>query len=304
VVSAWLLFLAAAQLGWAGDKGWAWKTTTSPHFEVSHEEAFLPPAFLINLEKIHSRLRMDLAMFSPWMAKERLKLFLYRDQASYLAGEFSPPSWSNGVAQFDRKAVAVPNQLDRRKLLQVIGHETTHLLFEGYWREAGKSAPSWLEEGLAMLEEDDPREYSQWLEAMAWTPSENIMAMEEFLEVSLSKDLHNKASVSRWYVQSYSVVRFLYRNHSRLQFKMFCSSLRDGQTVREALWLVYRYGSLRKFETAWRRWLSDPSHKKQAQTARAAYEGGGEKPAPRKRSFSFQDITPMSGFRSLRDGPP
>lgn len=303
-MAPWMLLLAAVPLSWGVQKERAWRTTISPHFEVYHEEAFLPPAFIINLERIHSRLRMDLAMFSPWMAKERLKLYLYKDHASYLAGEFSPPAWSNGVAQFDRKAVAVHDQPSRRKLLQVIGHETTHLLFESYWREQGKSPPGWLEEGLAMLEEDDPREYSQWLEAMVLMPREKMASMAEFLELSLSKDLPAKTSVSQWYVQSYSLVRFLYRSHSRLQFKTFCSLLREGKPVQEALWLVYRYGSLRKFETAWHRWLQDPVHKKQAREGRALLALERESPAPRKKSFSSRDFAPMSGFKSLREGLP
>lgn len=301
-MAPWMLLLAALPLSWGAQKERAWRTTTSPHFEVFHEEAFLPPAFLINLERIHSRLRMDLAMFSPWMAKERLRLYLYRDHSSYLAGEFSPPAWSNGVAQFDRKAVAVHDQPSRRKLLQVIGHETTHLLFEGYWREQGKNPPSWLEEGLAMLEEDDPREYSQWLEAMVLMPPERMKPMAEFLELSPAKDLPGRAGVSHWYIQSYSLARFLYRSHSRLQFKTFCGLLRDGKPVQDALWLVYRYGSLRKFEAAWRRWLQDPTHKKQAREGRALLALEREQSAPRKKSFSSRDFVPMSGFKSLREG--
>lgn len=310
-----MAFLAAAQLSWAAEgKGWEWKTTTSPHFEVAHEVAFMPPGFVINLEKIHNRLRMDLSGFSPWMAKERLKLYLYKDQASYLAGEFEPPAWSNGIALVDLKAVAVPDQGSRRKLLQVIGHETTHLLFEGYWKESGKSAPPWLDEGLAMLEEGDDRDFSEWREAMAYQPPDKFLEVGRFFEITPTKDLHNTDNVSDWYVQAYGTVRFLYRGHSNLQFKSFCAQLRDGKTVKEALWLTYRYASLAKFDAAWRKWLSDPAQQKQVQVARAASAsslktedkvegkpGLGLKKKGFATSGSTKTIQPMSGFKSLRD---
>src|SRR5438045_9286300 len=77
---------------------WGWRQTLSPHFVVFHESAWTPSGFVLDLEKMHNRLRMDLSMFSPWMSKERLNLYLYKGQQSYLEGEFKPPKWSNGIS--------------------------------------------------------------------------------------------------------------------------------------------------------------------------------------------------------------
>lgn len=271
-----------------------WRQTVSPHFAVSHEKTWLPPGFLINLEKMHNRLRMDLAMFSPWMAKERLKIYLYAGQGSYLAGEFEPPAWSNGIAIFERKAVALPESADRRKLMQVLSHETTHLLFESYWQEAHKQPPSWLNEGLAMLEESeasDRPEASGWFQAMAAASPASFAPMEQFLGVTPTTDIHNQGAAENWYVQAYSVVRFLTRERSRIQFKAFCATLRDGRPLKEALWLAFRYSSIDKFEKAWREWLG--SHGTKRAAASAAPRESEERP-----SKGFQS---MKGFKSLRD---
>ncbi|MDD5658130.1 MAG: hypothetical protein PHF00_12840, partial [Elusimicrobia bacterium] len=169
---AWLacVWLAAGLRLQAGEPGWQWHETTSPHFSVSHEMPWTPPGFIMNLERMHSRLRMDLGMFSPWMARERVKLYLYRDARSYLGGEFHPPAWSNGLALYDLKAVAVPDNLDRAALMRVIGHEMTHLLFQSYWRQSGYQPPAWLNEGLAMLEEEPERpERSVWFQSMVFS---------------------------------------------------------------------------------------------------------------------------------------
>ena len=274
-----------------------WHSTLSPHFEVSHESAWTPPGFVINLEKMHNRLRLDLSMFSPWMAKERLKLYLYHTQASYVAGEFSPPDWSNGIAMYDQKLVAVHDQKDRKKLFEVISHETTHLLFEGYWAETGQSPPTWLNEGLAMMEEGESAlkpERTDWYQAMAYAKPDSFMPLGEFLEKSPTKDLQdNKDKVTAWYIQAYSLVYFLFRQHNKLQFKTLCERLRDGKDLEESLWVVYRYPTGAKFEKAWREWLSSPLHRRKIEALPIAGAGSAS-PAGSATPIKFSE------YESLR----
>lgn len=272
-----------------------WNKALTPHFEIAHESSWMPPGFTIGLEKIHNRLRLDLAMFSPWMAKERLKLFLHTDQKSYVAGEFEPPAWSNGIAMYEKRTVVVYDQPSRPKLLEVIAHETTHLLFESYWGELGKEPPPWLNEGLAMLEEANAQnpERSDWYRAMVELPSQRPMPLEDLVRINPTSDLGNdKDAVGVWYTQSYSIVHFLFRKHSKLQFKNFCSKLRDGKTVQEALWLVYRYQSIAKFEKAWQTWLKDPGHQKRLDSLPVA---ASLEPVEQEK----KQIGKISGFKPL-----
>jgi hypothetical protein len=300
--------LLAASLGAAQqERDWTWRETTSPHFNVFHEMPWAPPGFVMNLERMHSRLRMDLGMFSPWMAKERLKLYLYKDSRSYLAGEFEPPTWSNGLALYGLKAVAVPDNPDRKALMRVIRHETTHLLFEGFWREAGKEPPSWLNEGLAMMEEDeDPNqpEYSPWFQNMVLAKPSSFMPLNRFFALNPAKDLHDRSLVGDWYVQAYSIVYFLYRQHQRLQFKSFCSELRDGKSLEQALWLTYRYHGYPALQKAWLRWRGQADLRNKVEQARsAASSASAEEEAKPKEKFapSSSKFSPMKGFKSLRE---
>lgn len=275
----------------------AWNTTRAPHFEISHEEAFMPPGFLVTLEKIHSRLRLDLSMFSPWMAKERINLYLYKDRDSYLKGEFHPPEWSDGLAIPQLKAVALPDRADRKNLAQIAAHEMTHLLFQSWWDEAKKQPPSWLDEGLAMLEEDEPGQPSVRLAVMAYAERSELIPMERFFELTPTKDIGSGKTAERYYNQAYGVTRFLYRHHSKLQFKAFCGHLRDGKTPQQALWLTYRYATLEKFEKAFLAWLTDPARKAEAQPA---VQAAARLSAPQESRKSAK-FAPMTGFKSLQE---
>jgi hypothetical protein len=258
----------------------------------------------MNLERMHSRLRMDLGMFSPWIAKDRIKLYLYKDIPSFLSGEFNPPTWSNGLALYEIKTVAVPDNPDSKALLRVISHETTHLLFEGYWHEAGrKNPPSWLNEGLAMMEEDgspERPERSPWFQSMVLSKPGSLMPMEKFVVLNPAEDLHDPSIVGDFYVEAYSLTYFLFRGHQRLQFKNFCEQLRDGRSLEQSLWLAYRYHDLQSLEKDWRRWLGRSEMRLKVERARA--EAPEQTPSEGRKSKDGSmpsGFTPMQSFKSL-----
>lgn len=293
---------AAAPRARASDES-SWPRTLTPHFELRHESVWLPPGFVISLESIHSRLSLDLAMFSPWMAQERIKLYLYATPQSYAAGRFQPPSWSNGLALYQAKTVIVYNEPSRRKLDSVLAHETTHLLFESYWGEAGKRPPAWLNEGLAMLEEADSPEHpesSDWYQMMLQLPQQRLYGLSSLFKITPTEDLSDGGKVTTWYAESYSVVYFLFREHSKLQFHTFVSDLREGKTLEQALWLVYRYHSLADFQKAWLAWLRRSTHAR-----RPVLMGVSEESASPDAAGSEGQMKPIGqidGFKPLKGG--
>lgn len=234
------LLLAAA---WAQDGDPPrWHQTLSPHFDVQHEAAFAPAGLALELERLHNRLRLDLSMFAPWMAKERITLYVYSGRPSYLRGRFKPPGWSNGVAFAELRTV-VTYWGQGPKVYEVLGHETTHLLFEGWWAEQRKAPPVWLNEGLAMLEETGTAgaDASDWQAALESTDPGDFIPFERFLDIVPTRDLkEDRERVTVWYTQAFGVVRLLYKERQRMQFFNFCSQLRDGRSVADALWRVYR----------------------------------------------------------------
>ena len=290
----------AAPAGARDGQGWDWHESNTPHFIIKHQASWLPAGFTMGAEKIHSRLRMDLGMFSPWMSKEKINLFIYADNESFLGGEFSPPKWSNGLAIYERKAVAIPTMKDPRKMLQVMAHETTHLIFDSYWREAHKEPPSWINEGLAMLEEADSPdrpETSTWYQQMTLIDAKSFPGLETFFAITPTKDLHdNQNAVAEWYVQAYSVTHFLLRKHSKLQFKSLCAQLRDGKPVAEALWLTYRYRKISDLDKKWRAWLSEPIHKRRVAALAGDARKGVDETTVGKKGLK------ASGFNSFSTG--
>ncbi|HAH07912.1 MAG TPA: hypothetical protein DCM05_15545 [Elusimicrobia bacterium] len=299
--SALLLALLAAAPAQGAQSGFS--ESVSPHFQLYHQSAFGASGLTLQLERIHNRLRLDLSMFVPWMAKERVKIYLYSNRNSYVSGEFHPPSWSNGIAFYDRKLVCTYEQASKDKLLNILGHELTHLFFESYWGEEHQKPPAWLNEGLAMLEETDPNnaQDSDWYQSMSNLTSGNVIPLKTFLTLSPTRDMKDKNTVALWYVQAYSVVHFLYRRHSRQQFFNFCSQLRQGKDFHKALWLVYRYPSAERFEAAWKNWLKLPETQKQFHKLREASAGvdapsGQSRPALRSSGFSgftFRSLLPQ-----------
>jgi hypothetical protein len=199
---------------------------------------------------------------------------------SYVNGEFAPPPWSNGVAIYDKNTIAIPAMRETSQLLRVLAHENTHLIFVKYFREGHRDPPSWVNEGLAMLEEADSPdrpETSQWYQNMVAMGSKGWFPLDKFFDLSPTKDLHDdKTLVATFYVQAYSITHFLVRKHSHLQFKSFCDQLRDGKSVGDALRLAYQYRSIQDFEKRWRAWLMDPEHKRRVAALPAAQRGGGD----------------------------
>ena len=234
-----------------------WHVKTSPHFEILHESVWSPSSISLELEKIYSTMRLNMAMFAPWMVKERSKIYIYASQDSYVNGEFNPPRWSKGLAYSSKKTVVVYDTGDIGKLKAVIAHELTHLYFEGYFGEKLKYPPQWLNEGLAVyLEESVTPEGGPWSKALAYFPPERQYAFPGFFGLKIDQ-LKSDTKIADWYLQAYGTVLYLYRPHTRVQFKAFCEALRSGEKVEAALWKSYRVREGGDFGNKWSVWLDN-----------------------------------------------
>jgi len=251
----------------------SWHVKTSPHFEIMHESVWSPGSVSLELEKIFASMRLNMSMFAPWMVKEKSKIYIYASQESYVNGEFNPPRWSKGLAYASKKTVVVYDTGDIGKLKAVIAHELSHLYFEGYFSEKLKYPPTWLNEGLAVyLEESVFPEGGPWGKALAYFPPERQSPFPGFFDLKID-DLKSDAKIADWYLQAYGTVLYLYRPHTRVQFKAFCEALRSGEKVEDALWKGYRVREGADFGRKWSAWLDDyskPDLKGAASGARSA----------------------------------
>ncbi|HBA61918.1 MAG TPA: hypothetical protein DCZ92_14120 [Elusimicrobia bacterium] len=255
-----LLLTASAAFGaeiGAAPKVSNWHVKSSPHFEVLYESAWSPSSIILELERMYSATRLTMSMFAPWMTREKAKIYIYASQASYQQGEFAPPKWSKGLAYSAKKTVVVYDNGDLTKLKATIAHELGHLYFEGYFAEKLTYSPQWLNEGLAVYLEDVVfPEGGPWSRALTYFPVDRRIPPEKFFDAKLD-DIKTDAAISDWYLQSFATVSFLYKPNTRLQFKNFCSALRDGADVKTALWKTYRINDRRDFARRWNAWLEE-----------------------------------------------
>ncbi|OGR62955.1 MAG: hypothetical protein A2X31_04255 [Elusimicrobia bacterium GWB2_63_22] len=243
--AAWLPAASSAQ----------WHVKTSPHFEIRHESVWSPGSIGLEMEKMYSSMRLNLAMFAPWMVREKTKIYIYSSQKSYLDGEFKPPRWSKGLAYVNKKTVVVYDTGDMAKLKAVIAHELTHLYFEGFFAERLTYPPQWVNEGLAVyMEESATPEGGAWSRALAYFPPERRVPFDKFFSLKIDQ-LDSDTQIADWYLQAYGAVLYLYRPHTRLQFKTFCENLRGGMALDDALFKSYRVTAGLDFGRKWAVWL-------------------------------------------------
>lgn len=248
-------FICAGEAN-AGTAASSWRIKSSPHFEVLHESAWSPSAIILELETMFSTMRLNMGMFAPWMAAEKIKIYVYARQNSYLNGEFAPPKWSKGLAYPAKKIVVVYDTGDAIKLKAVLAHELAHLYFEGYFSEKLKYPPQWLNEGLAVYMEDVVfPQGGPWRRALPYFAPERRLAFNVFSEAKPDQ-LGSDARISDWYLQSFAMLTYLYRPHMRLQFKNFCDALRGGDPVDAALWKHYRITDGADLFKKWEAWLA------------------------------------------------
>ena len=257
IPNAFLFFLLTGAL-WAKEPppGASWHLKSAPHFEIYHESSWSPNSVTLELERLYGKLRLNVSMFAPWMMKEKTRIYIYRNQETYLKGEFTPPKWSKGLAYFSKKTIVVYDTGDTVKLRAVIAHELTHLYFESFYGEHIKYPPQWLNEGLAVMMEDLSYSVdSPWSQGLKFVPKEKIMPLEDFFRLQLEQ-LDSDAEIGYWYLESFGAVSYLFRPHMRLQFKNFCDLLRKGEPLNSALWKVYRLNGPAGMEAPWRQWLA------------------------------------------------
>ncbi|GAB4031960.1 MAG: hypothetical protein Fur0012_09910 [Elusimicrobiota bacterium] len=232
-----------------------WKSKSSPNFNLYYEGKWTPDSIMIELEKIFAKMRLNVAMFAPWMTKHKTNIYIYADQNSYLKGEFSPPTWSKGLAFYDKKAVVVYDIGDLEKLKATIAHELTHLYFESYFSEKLKSPPQWLNEGLAVYMEDMSYDKEgPWKRALKYTMPEKYLRFDVFFKTSI-EELDSAEKISNWYLQAYGIVTYLYRPTKRLAFKNFCELVREKYDFQKNIWEAYRFNTASDMELEWKKWL-------------------------------------------------
>jgi hypothetical protein len=229
---------------------------TSTHFRVYHESAMAPAGVLNVLEGLHSKMLLDLIEFAPWASGAVVDLVIYKDNVSYHDAT-GMPSWGGGHADLENKVIYV---FEGGNFQRTMAHELTHLFFDDYFVKEKKHPPTWLNEGMATMMEWDYGWSDQEAQYPAARFAEHFMPLEQFFAFDYYEHQAANETVSYWYMQASSVIRYLFRRFPRHQFLAFCRSLRDGKSVDDSLKSAYNLHvpNTAALERLWRENLQNP----------------------------------------------
>lgn len=210
-----------------------WKEVKGDHFIVHYinDEGFAKEVGR-NAETYYNRIASDLgySRFNFWQWDNRVKIYIYPDEASYLA-KTGQPAWSKGVASYTDKSIS-SFDWSEDFMETLLPHEIAHLIFRDFVGFKGE-VPLWLDEGVAQWQEPLTRQLAR--RAGASVIMNKQMFQIEYLMWIKSLDGKSAQEVSAFYAQSLSIVDFLIKHFGLTAFGQFCRDLRDAKPFRDAL---------------------------------------------------------------------
>jgi len=227
-----------------------WIPSKSTHFDIytqKRSSGISSSNMSMTFESAYQTLRR----FIPWMMSARVRVFVYQDHTSYLKYEPNARAWSRAVAYPTRGEIVVYDEPGKtQELKEVFTHELTHIFTQNFFdsHKTGRiMTPLWLDEGLAVLMEDQAyngsrggpwandfrtlnfqrprsqnvaqfRSNSMFGRATKFQPPTNnkhrgkpqfFIPFEQFMQEDSLQAAEGRKKAQDWYFQAYTMVRFL-----------------------------------------------------------------------------------------------
>lgn len=224
-----------------------WQASKSTHFDIytqKRSSGISSSNMSMTFESAYQTLRR----FIPWMMSGRVRVFVYQDHDSYLRYEPNAKAWSRALAYPTRGEIVVYDVPDKtQELKEVFTHELTHIFTQQFFdkHKTGRiMTPTWLDEGLAVLMEDqayngmkggpwnndfktlnfqrDPSEAAPSFgstslfgsKAKRFTAKREgkpiyLTPFNQFMEEGSLEAAEGRNKTEEWYFQAYTMVRFL-----------------------------------------------------------------------------------------------
>lgn len=243
---------AFALTAWPARAQIAWKEEAGTHFIAYHEtNAVFAERVLRTAEAYYVTISRKLGFpryENFWLWENRCRLYIYENRSRYL--HFTrQPLWSDGFADYDKRYIASHEEAQEFENV-LLPHELTHLLFRDFIGKNNYRIPRWIEEGVAVSQEEPKLDQ---FEALV----KHAIAQGRYIPVSLLSHVQlvgqsDPAAIQLFYAEAQSVVRFLMEGAGD-RFLRFCVDLRDGKSMEEALRRNYRqsFSSLDDLERKW-----------------------------------------------------
>ena len=255
--------------------GVTWTLSKSTHFDIytqKRSSGISSSNMSMTFESAYQTLRR----FIPWMMSGRVRVFVYQDYQSYLRHEPNAKAWTRALAYPTRGEIVVYDEPGKtQELKEVFTHELTHIFTQQFFdsHKTGRiMTPTWLDEGLAVLMEDqayngskggpwnndfktlnfqrDPStEVATFGSSSMFGSAKKLTAKRagkplyftpfaEFMEEGSLSAAEGRDKTQDWYFQAYTMVRFLLNPaggaspSNRMQFEQFTRLLSQGEAVR------------------------------------------------------------------------
>lgn len=247
-------FITLAMIS-AVDAASQWHVAKSDHFVVHYKNA--PLRFVQSVsdraELIYKKTATGLGFtrYKGWIGGARVNIYISDNAQDYRTA--SGYGWAAGSTNIATRTIATYPSA-RGFFDSTLPHEIGHIVFRDFIGPDVK-VPLWVEEGVAMYQEEGHR----WgvndtvRQAMAegrCIPIDDLNGME----LTGSSD---KALVSLFYAQAASLVNFLITEGETTRFARLCREIRDGARFDHALKRSYmKYRSLQDMETAWKEYIA------------------------------------------------
>ncbi len=226
------------------------KELSGDHFLVYYEAHEKIARDVLNQSERHyARIMRNLGydqLEQPWLGDRRCKIKVYKDKASFQPNAQNV-GWAEGMTNFAAREIYLYE--DAADLFStVLPHELAHMIFRdivGF----SENIPLWLDEGVALSQEDHRREVFYPMAKDAFFAGTS-MPFEEMSRMHSAADLDaSKAGI--FYAQASVTLNCLLDNYHEKKFVLFCAHLKEGLQVEEALKRVYgsdRIGSMKDLE--------------------------------------------------------
>ncbi len=137
--------------------GVEWSFSKSNHFDIYTQKSDSAIGSA-NMAMIFESAYQTLRRFIPWMMVNRVRVFVYQDHNAYLKYEPEAKAWTRALAYPTRGEIVVYDEPNAQQALkEVFTHELTHIFTQQFFdkHKTGRiMTPTWLDEGLAVLVED------------------------------------------------------------------------------------------------------------------------------------------------------
>ncbi len=189
-----------------------------------------------------------------WTWEERVKIFVYADQKSFVQGT-GQPLWSLGYADRDArllKSRSIVTYLQEDNFFDgVLPHEIGHLIVRDFLGPSVK-IPLWFDEGVAQLQEGRKASLAGPI-MRRLVGQRRHWPLREMMNVDIRRE-KNKQRVNIFYAQSVSVIDFMLTSYGQEAFGRLCRTMAKGVNFEEALSKAYP-GTIPDLETLEKKWV-------------------------------------------------